>query len=282
MQADGRFGEFGFSFHDRFEFFKEVVDAYDWRFCQIQYNFVNEDVQAGAQGLKYAAEKGLGVIIMEPLFGGTLANPPDPVREIWQAAGRKPADVALRWLWDKPEVSFVLSGMNRIGQVDENVETAGRAGVGQFSDEERQLVSRVQEKYKELSPIPCTKCGYCLPCPHGVNIPLNIELYNSATLFKGNPSALPEPVPRPAGERTGKGVPGLRDVRGALPAGHRNRQADGRSGRDISLTAGCSRRIRTRAPSSWKFRRQAERPCSGRLPQGITPAPDRRDVARPP
>lgn len=189
-QADGRFGEFGFSFHDSFEFFKEVVDAYDWRFCQIQYNFVNEDVQAGTKGLKYAAEKGLGVIVMEPLFGGTLANPPDPVREIWQAAGRKPADVALRWLWDKPEVSLVLSGMNRIEQVDENVETAGRSGVGQFSDEERQLVSRVQEKYKELSPIPCTKCGYCAPCPHGVNIPLNIELYNSATLFKGNPSTL--------------------------------------------------------------------------------------------
>ena len=185
-RADGRIGEFGFSFHDGFDVFKEIVDAYDWTFCQIQYNFVNEDVQAGTAGLKYAAEKGLGVIVMEPLFGGTLANPPQSIWEIWQQGGRKPADVALRWLWDKPEVSLVLSGMNAMEQVEENVVSAQRSGVGWLDEEERSLVRRVREKYEELSPIPCTKCGYCMPCPSGVNIPLNFELYNSVTLFKGN------------------------------------------------------------------------------------------------
>ena len=191
-RADGRIGEFGFSFHDSFEVFTEIVDAYDWSICQIQYNFVNEDVQAGTRGLKYAAEKGLGVIVMEPLFGGSLANPPQPVWEIWNSTERKhrPADVALRWLWDKPEVSLVLSGMSSMEQVRQNIESAGRAGVGWLDEEELALARRVQQKYAELSPIPCTKCGYCMPCPNGVNIPGNFELFNNATVFKGSSVAL--------------------------------------------------------------------------------------------
>jgi predicted aldo/keto reductase-like oxidoreductase len=185
-QRDGRIGQFGFSFHDSFAVFQEIVDAYDWGFCQIQYNLVNEHVQAGTAGLKYAAEKGLGVVIMEPLFGGTLANPPESVREIWHECGCRPADVALRWLWDKPEVSLVLSGMSAMAQVEENIDSARRAGIGLLTEEERVLIRRVRERYEQLSPIPCTKCGYCLPCPHGVNIPVNFELFNEATVFQGS------------------------------------------------------------------------------------------------
>ena len=189
-RADGRIGEFGFSFHDDFDVFKQIVDAYDWSFCQIQYNLVNEDVQAGTAGLKYAASKGLAVVIMEPLFGGTLANPPEPVQEIWQESGNRPADAALRWVWDHPEVSLVLSGMTTLEQVKQNLESADRSGINQLDEEERALLRRVQKKYQELSPIPCTKCGYCMPCPNGINIPLNFELFNSATLFKGSSQLL--------------------------------------------------------------------------------------------
>jgi predicted aldo/keto reductase-like oxidoreductase len=188
MQARGLIRHFGFSFHDNYETFVEIVDAYDWAFCQIQYNLANEDVQAGTQGLQHAAAKGLGVIIMEPLFGGTLANPPPSICQIYD--GRQPADVALRWLWHKPEVSIVLSGMSTMEQVKQNLASAGRSGVGCLSDEELSLVARVQAGYKTLSPIPCTKCGYCSPCPHGVNIPLNFELYNDATVFQGSTQSL--------------------------------------------------------------------------------------------
>ena len=163
----------------------EILGDYDWDFCQIQYNFVNEDVQAGTKGLEYAAAKGLGVIVMEPLFGGTLANPPQPIREIWNQHQSRPADVALRWLWNKPEVSLVLSGMSNLEQVKQNIESACRSGVGCLDDNQAMVVSQVQEEYRKLSPVPCTKCGYCMPCPNGVNIPVNFELFNNATVFKG-------------------------------------------------------------------------------------------------
>ena len=189
-RGDGRIGELGFSFHDSFDVFRQVVDGYDWSFCQIQYNLVNEDVQAGTAGLKYAAGKGLAVVVMEPLFGGTLANPPVPVDEIWKTSGQQPADVALRWVWDHPEVSVALSGMTTLEQVKQNLESVKRSGANQLTEEERALVTQVQLKYRELSPIPCTKCGYCMPCPNGVNIPLNFELFNSATLFKGSSKLL--------------------------------------------------------------------------------------------
>jgi predicted aldo/keto reductase-like oxidoreductase len=149
---------------------------------------VNEDVQAGTKGLRYAAAKGLGVIVMEPLFGGTLANPPQPVWEIWNDNHHRyrPADVALRWLWDKPEVSLVLSGMSNLEQVRQNIDSARRSGVGSLDESEATVLARVQKEYAKLSPIPCTKCGYCVPCPNGVAIPVNFELYNNATVFQGN------------------------------------------------------------------------------------------------
>lgn len=192
LLADGRIRHLGFSFHDSYEAFVEIVDGYDWACCQIQYNYVCEEVQAGTRGLEYAAEKGLGVIVMEPLFGGTLANPPAPVQAIWdRVAGRyDPVDLALQWVWDKPQVSLVLSGMSTLDQVVANVQSAGRSGVGVLRDEERGLIGQVRQEYERLSPIACTKCGYCLPCPHGVNIPRNFELYNQATVLKGSSTLL--------------------------------------------------------------------------------------------
>lgn len=187
-RAQGLFQHFGFSFHDTFDAFKGILDDYDWSFCQIQYNYACEDVQAGTRGLEYAGAKGVGIIVMEPLFGGTLASPPPPVHEIWAAevGSAGPVDLALRWVWDKPEVSLVLSGMNHLDQVKQNVQVADRARVGGLSVEDRRLIVRLQEKYKQLSPVPCTKCGYCLPCPNGVAIPVNFELLNNATVFQGN------------------------------------------------------------------------------------------------
>lgn len=181
--ADGRIGHLGFSFHGTLPLFKEVIDAYDWTMCQIQYNLLNEDVQAGTEGLEYAAKKGVAMVIMEPLLGGALVNPPPDVQRVWDEAGQTPADVALRWLWNKPQVSVVLSGMNTLEQVQQNLASAERSGVGILPSEEHDLVARVQEAYKGLDSIPCTKCAYCMPCPNGVNIPRNFEIYNQATVY---------------------------------------------------------------------------------------------------
>lgn len=191
-QRSGRIGEFGFSFHDSYEAFVEIVDDYAWDFCQIQYNYVNEEVQAGTRGLQYATAHGLDVVIMEPLFGGTLAVPPPAVRAIWDEGpgAYDPVATAFRWLWDKPEVTLVLSGMSTRAQVEQNVATANGADRGCLSAEEARLIARVQAKYRELSPIPCTRCGYCLPCPQGVAIPANFDLYNQAVVFAGSSARL--------------------------------------------------------------------------------------------
>jgi predicted aldo/keto reductase-like oxidoreductase len=181
--ADGRIGHLGFSFHGTLPLFKEVIDAYDWPMCQIQYNLLNEDVQAGTEGLEYAAEKGVAVVIMEPLMGGALVNPPEAAKAVWDTANAKLADVALRWLWNKPQVTVVLSGMSTLEQVRQNLASADSSGVGTLSPEELDLVARVQEAYKGLDSIPCTKCAYCMPCPNGVNIPRNFELYNQAVAY---------------------------------------------------------------------------------------------------
>lgn len=193
VMSDGRIGHLGFSFHDSLDVFQEILDDYDrWSFCQIQYNYVNEDVQAGTAGLELAAKRGLGVVVMEPLFGGSLATPPEGVREIFRAAdgNRSPADWALHWLWNKPEVSVVLSGMSTMDQVMQNVASAAVSGVRSMLPEEEAVIKSVQERYQQFNPIPCTTCGYCLPCPNTVDIPRNFELFNNATVFGGNSASL--------------------------------------------------------------------------------------------
>ncbi len=182
--ADGRIGALGFSFHDQLSLFKEIVDAYDWGMCQIQYNFMNEEVQAGTAGLEYAAAKGLAVVIMEPLLGGQLANPPARVKAIWEAAQKNPVDMALRWLWNKPEVTTVLSGMSTREQVRQNLASADRCAAGGLAPADLATVAEVSAAYRSLSVIPCTKCRYCLPCPQGIDIPRNLELYNEGMIYE--------------------------------------------------------------------------------------------------
>jgi predicted aldo/keto reductase-like oxidoreductase len=185
--ADGRILHLGFSFHDDFELFQEIVDAYDrWTLCQIQYNFMDVDYQAGASGLRYAAERGLAVVIMEPVRGGQLTKePPETVAEIWRSASiqRTPADWALQWVWNHSEVAVALSGMSSMQQVLENLASADRSGVDRLADGELSLVDAVRDEYRKLTPIPCTKCRYCMPCPNAVEIPLILEYYNDAVMY---------------------------------------------------------------------------------------------------
>lgn len=184
---DGRIGCLGFSFHDEYKVFKEIVDGYDkWTVCQIQYNFMDTEYQAGTEGLRYAAEKGLAVVIMEPVRGGQLSKkPPEDVLRLWESSWKKrsPAEWALQWVWNHPEVATVLSGMTAMEHVVENVAAADRSGPNQLTQEELALIKRVQEEYRKLSPIPCTNCKYCQPCPSNVNIPSVLELYNDAIMY---------------------------------------------------------------------------------------------------
>ncbi|MFW6030274.1 MAG: aldo/keto reductase [Halanaerobiales bacterium] len=182
--AEGKIKHIGFSFHGEYEAFEEIIDAYDWDFCQIQYNYLDEDYQAGKKGMEYAYKKGVAVIIMEPLRGGTLAvEPPEEVKEVFNKSkwDRTPADWALQWLWDQKEVSLVLSGMSTMQQVKENIESADKSAVNNFSDEERKIIDTIKDKLR--GPITCTRCGYCMPCPNGVDIPQNFFLYNEAEVY---------------------------------------------------------------------------------------------------
>ncbi len=135
--------------------------------------------------MKYAAERGLAVVVMEPLLGGVLAVPPDPIRKLWTRASRNrtPADGALQWLWDKPEVSVVLSGMTTLQQVQQNVKSACHSGVHRLTEEDYALIENIRKAYHGLQPIPCTNWGYCVPCPHGVDIPLNFQIFNNGVQF---------------------------------------------------------------------------------------------------
>ena len=191
--ADGRIGHLGFSFHDEYEVFEQIVDATDlWTFCQIQYNYMDVEHQAGTKGLRYAADKGLAVVIMEPIRGGRLAGDvPPTVQAIWDAAPaqRAPADWALQWVWNHPQVSLLLSGMSTMEQVVQNIESAERSGPGTLTEEELELIAQVRDAYQSLSPIPCTDCKYCLPCPSGVNIPRVFEIYNELMMYGNDQQA---------------------------------------------------------------------------------------------
>jgi predicted aldo/keto reductase-like oxidoreductase len=190
--SDGRIRFAGFSFHDDLPLFKKIVDAYDWDFCQIQYNYMDEDNQAGTKGLKYAASKGLGVVIMEPLLGGFLGDklPKDIRSKITHARPkRSPAELALRFLWNKPEVSLVLSGMTTMTQLRENVRIADVAQARGLTKGERALIERVRKGLQSKTAVRCTGCKYCLPCPSGVDIPACFEQLNHGTMYDDLPYA---------------------------------------------------------------------------------------------
>jgi predicted aldo/keto reductase-like oxidoreductase len=176
----------GFSFHGDKDVFKEIIDAYDWTICQIQYNYLDEQLQAGKQGLKYAASKKIGVIVMEPLRGGNLAGEiPAEVKAVWDQSEikRTPAEWAFRWVWNHPEVSVVLSGMNQEEHIKENIMVASEAYPESLTKDEIERINEVKKIYKGLMKIGCTGCSYCMPCPAGVNIPRCFEIYNNSHMF---------------------------------------------------------------------------------------------------
>jgi predicted aldo/keto reductase-like oxidoreductase len=186
-KAEGRIGAAGFSFHSGFDDFKKIIDDYDWDSCQIQYNFLDERNQAGTRGLEYAASKNIAVIVMEPLRGGNLADPvPPSVQALWNTAPlkRSGAEWALRWVWNHPEVTTVLSGMNRESHIEENIRIAEDARPDSMTAEELALIKRVEGIYRDLMKSGCTGCRYCMPCREGVNIPGCFEHFDSYHLFK--------------------------------------------------------------------------------------------------
>ena len=185
-RADGRIRHVGFSFHGSPDAFATIVDGYDWDFCQIQYNFVDEEYQAGTAGVQRAAARRVGVFAMEPLRGGALAAAgPEAVTAIWARAAvkRSPADWALRWVWDHADVVMALSGMNAPEQLDGNIAAAEAARAGVMTAEELSLVAEVRDFFRSKMVVNCTTCGYCLPCPNGVSIPDVFSAYNTSAMF---------------------------------------------------------------------------------------------------
>ena len=186
--ADGAIGHIGFSFHDKPPLFKRIVDGYDgWTLAMVMCNYMDVEYQAGLDGVKYAADRGLAVVAMEPLRGGLLAkDPPASVREVFDSSPvrRAPVEWALRWLWDRPELSLVLSGMSTMEQVEQNLAIASDSGPGCMSEDEHRLIDDVREAYRSKALIPCTDCRYCMPCPQGVSIPWVFEYFNMAAVYE--------------------------------------------------------------------------------------------------
>lgn len=180
-KASGAIRQIGFSYHGNSDMFCDLLDAYDWDFCQIQYNYMDENSQAGRTGLKYAASKGIPVVIMEPLRGGRLVNGlPHEAKTLFANYDivRSPAEWAFRWLWNQPEVTCVLSGMNSIEMVQENVQTASDAVAGDFTEKEEKLFASVVKAINSKMRVGCTGCRYCMPCPKHVDIPGTFAAYN--------------------------------------------------------------------------------------------------------
>ena len=187
-KAEGQIRNIGFSYHGETEMFLKILNAYDWDFCQIQYNYLDEHTQAGRRGLQAAAEKGIPVIIMEPLRGGKLVNLPDEAKRalVADSHGYTPAEIGLRWLWNQPEVTCVLSGMNSTEMVEENIRIASEADPGHLTDEDLEVVERIKAIIRQREKVGCTGCRYCMPCPKGVDIPSNFYYYNLMHMEKKN------------------------------------------------------------------------------------------------
>ena len=186
LVSDGRVLHIGFSFHDEVKLFKDIIDSYDWTLCQIQYNYFDENRQAGKEGLQYAAGKGIGVVIMEPLRGGNLTDKvPPAIKAIWDSAETKrtAAEWALRWVLNHAEVSTVLSGMSAMSQLVENLKTVEDAEPDSLTQNEVSVIHKAKEEYEALLKVGCTGCGYCMPCPNGIDLPSNFNTYNNFFLF---------------------------------------------------------------------------------------------------
>jgi predicted aldo/keto reductase-like oxidoreductase len=188
---DGKIRYAGFSFHDQTALFKEIVDYYDWSFCQIQYNYLDEEFQAGTEGLEYAAKKGLGITIMEPLRGGNLIRLPEAAKAVFAQAEvqRTPAEWALRWVWNHPEVSVVLSGMTTMEHVTANIRAAKDANENSLTAKELATIAQVKKIFQDRVKVNCTGCAYCMPCPAGINIPTCFGAYNDYWVFDNSPEA---------------------------------------------------------------------------------------------
>jgi predicted aldo/keto reductase-like oxidoreductase len=184
---DGRIGYAGFSFHDELDVFRTIVDAYPWSFVQIQYNYMDQDFQAGKEGLEYIKAQEMGSVIMEPLRGGCLTrNIPSEIHAIWDQAPtrRTLAEWGLRFLWNQEEVDLVLSGMSTMEQVEENLRIAEDGYANSLTSEELDIIQEVREAYQARMHVGCTACGYCMPCPEGVDIPLNLNLLNDVYIYQ--------------------------------------------------------------------------------------------------
>ena len=184
-KKSGRIKYAGFSFHDDLDLFKEIVDSYDWDFFFFLYNYLDRQYQSGEEGLKYAHDKGISVVIMEPIKGGKLSNPSDEIQAVWDEndVKRSPSEWALKWVLNQPEVSILLSGMSTMDHVVENIKTACETLPNSLSEKEVQLIDRVTDIYEEKLKVGCTSCEYCLPCPEGVSIPNIFQLYNDFYVF---------------------------------------------------------------------------------------------------
>lgn len=182
QKKSGAVRQIGFSYHGGTEGFLKILDDYDWDFCQIQYNYIDERGQAGVDGLNRAAEKNIPVIIMEPLRGGRLADQiPVGAEKIFHTANphRSPAEWGLKWLFDQPDVTVVLSGMNSKEMISENARVASETLPGSLTEADFAVYQRVREELRRIVKVPCTGCGYCVPCPHGVDIPTCFHSYNT-------------------------------------------------------------------------------------------------------
>jgi len=185
MKRKGKIHHAGFSFHDRYPVFKQVVDSYKWDFCQIQLNFFDTVIQAGLKGMRYAASKGMGIIVMEPLRGGKLVNHiPDEVQAVWNKSKLdiSPVDRALRWVWNLPEATLLLSGMSCMEQLTENLKIADTCKINELKASELNLYKEARRIYIKKLPVPCTGCGYCMPCLNHVDIPHCFGVYQDAYL----------------------------------------------------------------------------------------------------
>ena len=184
--SSGRIRFAGFSFHDELQVFKEIIDAYDWSLCQIQFNFYDQDYQAGREGLAYAAARNIGVVIMEPLRGGKVVDKiPPEIQTIWDSAPSKksPVEWAMRWIWNFEGVSTVLTGASSLAQLKDHTRIVKDASADSLSPAELAVFDKVRAAYRKMLRIDCTGCGYCMKCPNGVNIPQNFAMYNDAYLF---------------------------------------------------------------------------------------------------